>query len=541
MNIWQMILPLAGGLGLFLYGMHVMSNALERSAGDKLEKLIERLSGNIFWGILVGTVVTATVQSSSATTVMVVGFVNAGIMTLKQSIGIIMGANIGTTITAQMLTVDVGAIAPLGIAVGVLMKLFSKNHRVSLYGEIILGVAILFFGMEHMKDALSPLKNYEGFTTLIASIGKGDLMSSIMGFGIGVVVTAVIQSSSATTGIMVALASTGTLPIQAAFPILMGTNVGTCVTALLSSVGANKTAKRAALMHLLFNVIGTVIFMVLFSKMALWIVSELSSEPDKQLANVHTLFNVLNTLILIPFAGLIVTASTRLIPITESEKEDKHYSFLDERLLATPHIAMGQAVKEVNQMAELIQKSLRHSINALVKNKRASADKTFRYEKRINKMEHDISDYLIQLSNTNLDAADRVKIDIMFNTINDLERVGDHADNLAELSLYKIENKVFFSESSRDDIQKMTSRVFESYRLCVEAMLNTDKSLASEVIAIEGEVDELEKHLRRKHIARLNDGKCGTREGIIFLDTLSNLERVSDHASNVAMVVIEDV
>lgn len=312
-DLLAIVMPLLGGLGLFLYGMTIMSDGLEKSAGDKLEKLIEKLSGNIFKGVLMGALVTVVIQSSSATTVMVVGFVNAGIMNLTQAIGIIMGANIGTTITAQLVSIDLTVLAPVAIAIGVGFKLFSKKNKSIILGEIILGFGILFLGMELMKDALAPLKEYEGFETMIRSIGAGTFFGMIKGFLIGLVITSIVQSSSATTGIMVALASTGALPIESAYPILLGTNVGTCVTALLSSVGANRTAKRAAVMHLMFNVIGTVIFFLLFSKITINLVTAMSDDAGRQLANAHTFFNVVNTIILLPFAGLIVKAATFMI------------------------------------------------------------------------------------------------------------------------------------------------------------------------------------------------------------------------------------
>ena len=535
------IMPLLGGLGLFLYGMTVMSEGLEKSAGNKLEKIIEKLSGNIFKGVLMGTLVTVVIQSSSATTVMVVGFVNAGIMNLTQAIGVIMGANIGTTITAQLVSIDLTMLAPIAIAIGVGIKLFSKKNKTVVIGEIILGFGILFLGMELMKDALSPLKEYEGFKSMIASIGAGSFLSTLKGFAIGLGVTAIVQSSSATTGIMVALASTGALPIEAAFPMLLGTNVGTCVTALLSSISANRTAKRAAVMHLMFNVLGTLIFIVLLSGVTVRLVSASSDDPARQLANAHTLFNVVNTILLLPFASLIVKSVGFIIPVTAEEKEATTFGikYLDERILETPTIAMGQVVKEVLHMGNVAKMSLESAIKAIKENDQKSVDKTFKIEKTVNSLEREISEYLIKLSNAPLDNEDRMVIDGLFSTINDIERVGDHADNIAELALYKIDNSVMFSEKAIVELDEMVARVMESYELALESLKTKSRYTAQKVIEIEGVVDEMEKRLRKKHITRLNEGRCETSSGIIFLDMLSNLERISDHSSNIALAVLD--
>jgi len=540
-QIFELIMPLLGGLGLFLYGMTVMSEGLEKSAGNKLEKIIEKLSGNVFKGVLLGTLVTVVIQSSSATTVMVVGFVNAGIMNLTQAIGVIMGANIGTTITAQLVSINLTMLAPIAIAIGVAFKLFSKKNKQIILGEIILGFGVLFLGMELMKEALSPLREYEGFNAIISSIGTGTLYGTLKGFLIGLVITGIVQSSSATTGIMVALASKGLLPIDAAFPILLGTNVGTCVTALLSSIGANRTAKRAAVMHLMFNVIGTIIFVTFFSKLTVSFVTAMGDDPARQLANAHTFFNVLNTIILLPFAGLIVKSVSIIIPITSEEKEQTTYGskYLDERIMETPTIALGQVIKEVLHMGNVAKLSLDSAIYAIHENDQKSVEKTFMIEKTINNLERVIIEYLVKLSNTSIDSDDRKVLDGLFSTVNDIERVGDHADNIAELALYKIDNNVHFSEKANIELREMISKVSESYELSLEALKEGNRYKAQKVIELEGVVDEMEKILRKKHITRLNDGRCEMSSGIVFLDVLSNLERISDHASNIALAVLD--
>lgn len=540
-DLVEILLPMFAGLGLFLYGMTIMSDGLEKSAGNKLEKIIEKVSGSLIKGIITGAVVTCVVQSSSATTVMVVGFVNAGIMSLTQAIGIIMGANIGTTITAQLVSIDVSLLAPVAIITGMAIKMFSKNRKQLVFGEILLGFGILFFGMEVMKDAMAPLKQNDAFRNLILGIGSGTWMGTLKGFLLGLTITAVVQSSSATTAILVALATEGSLPIEAAFPILLGTNVGTCVTAMLSSMGANRTAKRAALMHLLFNVIGTLVFIIFLQSLTIGAVTSISDHPQRQLANAHTLFNIVNTLLLLPFAGLIVKAVNFMLPVTEEEKEESalNVRYLDERILETPSIAIGQVVKAVQQMGELAKTSFESATEAVLSGDEKQIANTFKLEKKINAMEKEIGDFLVKLSNTSIDSNDRIMLDSLFNTINDIERVGDHADNIAELASYKVENKVTFSDNAVVEIKEMFQKVMEAYNYSLIALTHLDMHKAKRAVELEGVVDEMEKVLRKKHINRLNEGRCETSSGIIFLDLLSNLERVSDHASNIAQAAMD--
>ncbi|GAU77675.1 Na/Pi cotransporter family protein [Fusibacter sp. 3D3] len=540
-EIMEILFPLLGGLGLFLYGMTIMSEGLEKSAGNKLEKIIEKISGNIVVGVFAGALVTVIVQSSSATTVMVVGFVNAGIMNLTQAIGLIMGANIGTTITAQLVSIELTALAPIAIAIGTGVKLFSKNNKSIVLGEIVLGFGILFLGMDLMKEAMAPLKTYQGFNDMIVSFGTGGLWGTIKGFFAGFLITAIVQSSSATTGILVALAGTGVLPIEAAFPVLLGTNVGTCVTALISSISANRTAKRAAVMHLLFNVVGTIIFIIFFSHITVSLVKSISTDAARQLANAHTFFNIMNTLLLLPFAGLIVKAVEKLIPESQEERDFvvMGVKYLDDRILETPSIALGQVIKEVLHMGNLAMLSFDSAAEAVQANSQKLVDKTFRIEKTINALEREISNYLVKLSNTAIGDDDRKLLDGLFSTVNDIERVGDHADNLAELALFKIENNIEFSDKAVLELEEMVCKVRSGFELSLSAMKDTDFKEAQEVIELEGEIDLMEKTLRKTHIRRLNEGRCETNAGIIFLDIISNLERISDHSSNIALAVMD--
>ncbi|MBN2261256.1 MAG: Na/Pi cotransporter family protein [Clostridiales bacterium] len=534
-------ISLMGGLGLFLYGMNIMSDGLEKAAGDRMKHFIEVLTKNRVMGVLVGTLVTVIVQSSSATTVMVVGFVNAGIMNLTQSVGIIMGANIGTTVTAQLVSINLTALAPITIATGVGLKYFSKSSKIKKYAEILLGFGILFLGMDLMKEAVKPLREIQAFKDLLLSFGSGSAMDTFLGILTGFGITAIVQSSSATTGILIALASTGLLPITSAFPILLGTNMGTTVTAILSSLSANKTAKRAAIIHFLFNLIGTIIFGVFLSKLTINYVLSMSDDPARQLANAHTMFNVVNTLLLLPFAGVLVFLSNKILPVTEDELiNETGIKYLDDRILETPSIAIVQVLKEVLHMGNVAFNSYSFAIESLVTHDESKAFETFKLEKTINMMEKKIASYLIKLSNKEVSLKQREVIDSLFSTINDIERVGDHADNLAELGIHKFENNLFFSVVAVEELQLMSSRVSKSYTQALDALSSGDYSIARRVIEREGEIDLMERNFRKEHIKRLNEGLCSPEAGVIFLDIISNLERIGDHASNIALAVLDN-
>lgn len=542
LDLWGISIELVGGLGLFIYGMHIMAEGLQKSAGNKLKKIVEMLTKNRIMAVSIGAVFTAIVQSSSATTVMVVGFVNAGIMNLTQAVGIIMGANIGTTITAQIVSLKLTAIAPVAVAAGVVMMLASNNSRHKKYAQILIGFGVLFMGMDVMKGAVKPLRSYEGFTNLLMSFGNPNVRDTFMAILTGFAITAIVQSSSATTGILIALASAGMLPITAAFPVLLGTNIGTCVTAMISSVGANKTAKRAAIVHLLFNVIGTIIFVfafLIFKDGMIDILRSTSDSPERQLANAHTIFNVVNTVLLLPFASLLVFMANRILPYDEELEEIEGIKYLDDRFLETPSIAMTQVMKEVMHMGNLATKSLEKSIDAFINSNTKMVEETFRIEESINQMEHAMLDYLIKLSNSAISVRDREQIDGLFSTINDIERVGDHAENLAELAQYRIENKLYFSDKAIDEIKEMSSKVLSTIKEALTSLENGEHQLASRVIEWEGNIDVMEETLRKKHIKRLNEQQCNPSSGVVFLDIISNLERVGDHASNIAMSVLD--
>jgi len=526
------LFTLFGGLGLFLYGMNIMGEGLEKAAGDRLKDLLELLTRNRLMGVLVGTVVTAIIQSSSATTVMVVGLVNAGIMDLSQAIGVIMGANIGTTMTAQLIAFKLTDIALPAIGLGTAIILFGRNKTQRYLGQVVLGFGLLFYGMQTMEMALKPLAKMPGFINFMASFSKTPILGVIAGF----LTTGVVQSSSATIGILQALASQGIVNISIALPILFGDNIGTCVTALLSSIGTNITARRAAVFHLTFNVIGSIIFLALLPLVEA-VVTLTSSNPVRQIANAHTLFNVTNTIIQLPFSFLLVKLITTLIP-GKPEIIERGLKYIDDRLLETPSIAFTQVKKEIARMGNLSLEVLQDSISAFLdydeqKDKMAKEKETV-----INELARDITRYLAMLSRAPLSEDEYNAITDLVSTVNDMERVGDHAMNILELAEFKNEQSLPFSNTAIEELVEMSSKVQETFDLAVYSFLHWDKSSAETIVKYEEEIDAMEKQLRLNHIKRLNEGSCNPSSGVIFLDLLTNLERVGDHSFNIASYIL---
>ncbi len=529
-------LSAAAGLGLFLYGMTLMGAGLQKAAGDKLKSIVGLLTKNKYIAVLVGIVVTGIIQSSSATTVMVIGFVNAGIMTLNQAIGVIMGANVGTTVTAQLVSFNLEAVAPFAVAIGMVAYVINKGPKTRDYAEILIGFGILFVGMVYMKDAVKPLREIEAFQNMLISFGT----NPILGIFVGFMLTLLLQSSSASIGILVALAVEGVLPLESALPILYGDNIGTCTTALLSSIGASKNAQRAAIMHLTFNVFGTIIFVAFLNGPIIYVVTQLDpGVVSRQIANAHTLFNVTNVIIQLPFSALIVKLAEKLVPEGKKPVEEIHtITKLDKRMLSTPAIALESAYKECLNMGNVAMTSLKNSVDGFLGKNNDQLAETFRLEKTINQMEREIIDYLVAVSNSDISLDDRVLVDGLFNTINDIERIGDHAENIAELGQSYISSGLNFSQESRVELGTMIDTVYNAVQSSLDAMRTGDIDLAERVLEMENRVDELEKSNRLSHIYRLNNNMCTTESGILFLDLISNLERVSDHASNIAESVL---
>lgn len=526
-----------GGLGLFLYGMNLMGDGLQKSAGSKLKRIIELLTSNVIMGVLVGMVVTMVIQSSSATTVMVVGFVNAGIMSLPQAIGVIMGANIGTTITAQLVSLDVDFLAPVALGIGIVIYMFTNKPKYKHIAEILIGFGILFTGMDFMKDAVKPLAEYQGFTDMLLSFGHHPILGVLMGFAI----TAIVQSSSASMGMLIALASQGLVPVTAALPILYGENIGTCVTSLISSIGASRNARRAAIMHLTFNVLGSIIFMLILSRPIVEIVTAIDpTDAARQIANAHTLFNVINVILLLPFNKLIVKLAMKLVPETKGEEDDdsKVVKYIDDRMIETPSIALANIVKETLRMGEKSKESLNAAMYGVIDKSNEKIELSFKREKLINELQKLILNYLLKLSKASLNEDSRETVDALFNTVNDIERVGDHAENIAELAKDIVDSEVSFSDVGMSELKDMYNKVVSTYTYALEAMRTSNVELACKVIKMEEQVDMMEKSCRANHMNRLSSSSCSIESGVIYLDIISNLERVSDHAVNIAQQVI---
>lgn len=528
-------LPVLGGLGLFLYGMNLMGTGLEKATGERLKRLIEILTNNRVMGVIVGALVTMIIQSSSGTTVMVIGFVNAGIMTLSQAVGVIMGANIGTTITAQLIAFNLTDFAPIAVAIGVAIWLVASRKRLKHIAEILIGFGILFIGMDMMGSGLKPLADNPVFTNIIVS-----LRDPFLGILVGLGLTTIIQSSSASIGLLQALAGQGLVDINIAFPILFGDNIGTTTTAMISSIGANKTAKRAAFIHFLFNVIGTIVFMTVLRAPIEAIVLRISpGNIQRQIANAHTLFNLINVIIQLPFANLLVKAAIKLVPGEEEVAEEVGLKFLDLRIIETPSIALGQVAKEILRMGKIVEENLSKSAEAFRTRSEEMTKEVFAQEQVINRIEKEIVEYLVKLSNAPMTDEQHTQMNVFINVVNDLERIGDHADNIAELTLEVIEDNLPFSDEAMSEFENIFSKSRQVFLKTLESLRDVDFDKAREVQRLEDEIDSLVVEYRNNHIDRLNKHLCQPSSGVIFLDILSNLERVSDHSSNISLYVLD--
>lgn len=532
------ILSMAGGLGLFLFGIRTMGDGLENAAGAKLKRMLEVLTGNRFLAVLVGFVVTAIIQSSTATTVMVVGFVNAGMMTLAQAVGVIMGANIGTTVTSLLIALNFSSVAAASVLVGVILMLASKKTLVKNLGSIFTGFGLLFLGIDLMSDSMAPLRESAGFMNFIVAVSDSPLRP-LFGILLGIVMTAVLQSSSASVGVLQTLAMQGLVPLKFSVFVLFGQNIGTCLTALFSTVGAKKNSKRAAVIHLLFNLLGTGMFILiaLLTPYIEWI-EKISSDPMAQIAISHIVFNVVSTVVLFPFAKLLVKLSCLIVPGKDDSESEMHCRFIDDRLLNTPPFAVMQVGKEVARMAKLARDNFETSAYALINRSDKDLNKVMEKEEVINYLNHHITSYLVKLNALDITDSDSDYIARVFHAINDIERVGDHATNLAEAAERNIGDGLTFSDAARDELNQLCSSVITLLDRSIEAFNNQSlgDGEAKELSDLEEHIDDLTLTCQDAHIFRLNRNECNTEAGMLYLNTITDFERVGDHAINIAFL-----
>ncbi len=540
------VLTLIGGLCLFLFGMNIMGSALERSAGSKLETMIGRLTSGKLAGLFTGLGVTAVIQSSSATTVMVVGFVNSRLMNLKQAIHVIMGANIGTTVTAWVLSLSgisgsntflkllkPSSFTPILALIGVVLFMFTKSNKKKDIGMVLLGFATLMFGMETMTGAVSGLRDVPAFQALFLMF-----KNPILGVIAGAVLTAIIQSSSASVGILQALAATGAVSYGAAIPIIMGQNIGTCVTAMLSSVGTTKNAKRAALVHLSFNIIGTAVCLIIFTLINAMLAPTLLNDPASfaGIATAHSIFNIVCTLLLLPMSGILEKLAYKLVP---DSKLPEKVSELDGRLLATPAIALECAHNLTCDMAKVATNALRNSIECLASYDKAKAETIREAEDKTDHFEDIIGSYLVKLSVRQLNETEGAMASMLLKAIGDFERISDHAVNILESAEEMHEKGIVFSDSAKTELDSLCAATVEIVTLSYRAFVENNAEQANLVEPLEQVIDRMKKLLRTRHIDRLRVGDCGIEAGFVWSDLITNMERVSDHCSNIAGCVMD--
>lgn len=540
MNISGMVLGLIGGLGLFLYGMTLMSDSLEKAAGAKLRGILELFTKNRYVGIIVGVVFTAIIQSSSAATVMVVSFVNAGLMTLYQAIGVIYGANIGTTVTSQLVSFNLSQYAPVFIMVGVLMLMIFKNPTVKKAGEVVIGFGILFLGISTMSSSMGALKELPAIQNLFMSLDN-----RFFALLLGLMITAIVQSSSVTVSIVLLLAQQGLLPLKICFFIILGCNIGACMSAMLASLSGKKNAKRAALIHLLFNIIGSIIMAVILLIGSDWIEALImhisGGNLGRCVANTHTIFKVFQVIILMPFMSWIVKLTYLIVPGEDNDVEDEYeMKYIGDGDRLSSATAIPQVCSEISHMGEIAIGNLEKALDALLTKDDKAAKEVFEVEKRIDYMNKEITDYLVKANQISLPVGDRKKLGALFHVVSDIERVGDHAENIAEDVEKLIDMKEDINGMAGDEIRRMQEMTVKILHLSMDMFNLEDDSHLQEILDLENAIDAKERELQDLHVKCLTTGECSAQVGMMFSDLASNLERVADHATNIAFSILEE-
>ena len=529
---------MAGGLGLFLFGMELMSDSIEKVAGARLRRILEIFTTNRFMGMIVGIIFTGIIQSSSACTVMVVSFVNSGLMNLYQAAGVILGANIGTTITSQLVSFNLSKIAPLILLVGVVVMMFTKKEKVRKVAEVVVGFGILFVGLSTMSQAMANMKNEPQVVNLLMSL-KNPFLATLMGFAL----TAIIQSSSVTVSIVLLLANQDLLPLPITLYIILGCNIGACATAMLASMTGKKDAKRAALIHLLFNIIGTVIiYIALFvaGDQIVELIKSISADNGRFVANAHTLIKIAQVIMLFPFTGWLVKMTYLIVPGEDQKvgyRESYQLKYIGDKVVFNPATAVVEVIKELERMASLAEENLNRAMNALITLDEEDIEEVYEVEKNINFLNHAITDYLVKINQTTLPIEDLNSLGALFHVVNDIERIGAPAENVADAARQRKEEGVSISKEAQKELGDMLEMVNKIIRYAVEMFAKSDETHMQEIITLEDQVDEKERELQRKHVERLTKGECSPEAGMIFSDIVSGLERVADHATNIAFAI----
>lgn len=531
-----MIISMLGGLGLFLYGMKLMGEGIEKVAGAKMKTILEWCTKNRFIGVLVGTIFTAIIQSSSAATVMVVSFVNSGLMSLMQAVGVIMGANIGTTITAQIVAFNLDSIAPIFVITGVVMIMFFKNETVNKVGEVVFGFGVLFLGMSLMKDSMAGIKDS---VTVMKMIGS--LKNPLIAILVGLVITTILQSSSASVGILVTMAASGLVDLNMCFYVILGCNIGACTSALLVGLTGKKDAKRAALIHLMFNIIGSIIMLLILLPFGGYVetwINSISADPSRAVANTHSIFKIFQVIILFPFAGWIVRLTQLMVPGEDEKVEKYELKYISLEKSVSPAVAVIEVTNEIKRMGEIANYNLERSMEALMSGDKNIIDEVFEREHEVDYLSRKITDFLVKI-NQLLPVSETRNIAGYYHVVSDIERIGDHAENIAEFAQTKLNEDIVFSEKGSEELQYMFNVMNKEVKLALEAFTERNEEHLKEILALEDEVDDLEKQLQKNHVRRMSKNECSPKAAI-FSDLISNFERVSDHATNIAFATFRE-
>ena len=530
----EIIFSLIGGLALFLYGIYLLSTGLQKIAGGKLEKLLKRVTGTPLKGVATGAAITAIIQSSSITTVILVGFLNAGLLNLRQAMGVTLGAEIGTTITAQVIAFKIGLYALPVLAIGFLFfAIGGKRKKYRYFGEVILGLGILFLGMIFMKEGVAPLGDSDYFTGLLANFSQIPLLGVLA----GAIFTGIVQSSSATTALVIAMGTEGVIGLKSAIPLILGANIGTCATVLLASIGATRKAKRSALFHFIFNAIGVAVFLYILP-LFINIISGTSSDLSRQIANAHTLFNVTNTLIMLPFIGLFAALLEKIIPGKEP-KIDRGVKYIDAHFLSTPSLALAQAKKEAVRASEIVLGMFGDAEKIFFEKETKLASHIFKKEETIDEIYDQMTEYLMRISERNLSKEDSKKLACLTHSITDIERMADHINNLAEIAQIKTKKDIPFSSIARQELLNFFDEVNLIIGRTAKVLEKEEKSLAKKIIKQEDKIDRIAERLEKNHFKRLGNSVCSPQAGVLYVDILRNLERIGDHSNNIAYTAMD--